>query len=531
MILVRGNWFFIVLMLLTYIFMSRPYLYVAQQDNYRVATVFKSKKLRLAFLIDLLTTVVFAAAFVGFSFVHSRAFWGFFVIMFYFIAEIVLYFVEEIPDKKKPMRYTRRVVRAMVLISLICTAVGTAALMHVNYAAEESYWRYVIFFLMPPLFPLQFVAVLSVINAFERLNNFRYERRAKAILLNPLLCKIGITGSYGKTSVKNYLAEMLSAKFRVLATPESYNTPMGIALTAAKLNDSHDVFIAEMGARRSGDIKKLMKIVNPQIGVLTGVNEQHIGTFKTFDNIKKEKLRVVTMLKGESEGFASDSTREFFEEYQENNLIRMPVFAGFDPYDDVYAGEIGATETGSVFNLYFRGVPYVAHTKLLGTHNVQNLTLAASVAFSLGITPEQITAKIAGIEPVPHRLHLISGNGIKIIDDTFNGNPDGARCALEVLSLFSGRKVVVTPGLVELGDREREENRRLGNELAKVASLVVLIGEARTEPISKGLSEAGYCGKTVTFSSLAEAQAAFKDMLHIGDVLLLLNDLPDIYSE
>lgn len=532
MIFVRGNWFFILLVLVVTVFMCKPYLYAVQQDNYRASEVMKARKLRAALAIDLLCAAVFAAIYVGVYFVQSRAFWGFLIVTFFFVAEIALYFVEEMPDKKKPFKFTRRAVRTYAAEVLTVTAAFTAALAHLNYVAEGSYWRYVLFFFLPLTFPMIFIAVLCIVNVFERANNRRYERMTRKTLNSfDGLIKIGITGSYGKTSVKNFLAEMLSKKYRVLATPESYNTPMGIAKTVSKLDASYGVFIAEMGARRVGDIKRLMKIVRPEIGVLTGINEQHIATFKSFDNIKREKLRVITMLSGEGFAAAADSIKPIVEEYQEKYLIRTPVYAGFDETDEVYASDVGVAENGSVFNLHFGDKTYVAATRLLGEHNIQNLLLAAATAYYLGVSPENIVAAISSIEAVPHRLHLTVANGIKIIDDTFNSNPDGARCALEVLSLFAGRKVVVTPGLVELGGREREENRKLGTELASVADMVILIGEARTEPVKRGLLDAGFAGKTAVYSSLSEAQAAFKDVLHLGDVLLLLNDLPDIYDE
>ncbi|MBR2486009.1 MAG: UDP-N-acetylmuramoyl-tripeptide--D-alanyl-D-alanine ligase, partial [Clostridia bacterium] len=169
-----------------------------------------------------------------------------------------------------------------------------------------------------------------------------------------------------------------------------------------------------------------------------------------------------------------------------------------------------------------------ARTGLIGEHNVENLAVASAVAFALGISPKHIVERIAHVEPVPHRLQLIVRDGMTIIDDTFNSNPDGARKALDTLSQFEGRKVVLTPGLVELGDLEEEENYALGKKIAMVADVVVLIGK-RGEQVARGLSD--FDGKILKFNTLAEAQKSFKDFLHIGDNLLLLNDLPDIYED
>ena len=207
------------------------------------------------------------------------------------------------------------------------------------------------------------------------------------------------------------------------------------------------------------------------------------------------------------------------------------VLAGSRESSPVHYGDVAVCESGSAFTLHLYGTRVECATALLGVHNIENLTLAAGMAFALGVSPEQIRDAISRIEPTPHRLQLIDGNGIRIIDDTFNSSPDGARRALEVLSLFAGRKVVVTPGLVELGAAEEEENVRLGEELAEVADVIVLVGKRRIRSIAEGTRRAGFEGNITTFGSLAEAEASFGEILHIGDVLLLLNDLPECYDD
>ncbi|MCQ2603120.1 MAG: UDP-N-acetylmuramoyl-tripeptide--D-alanyl-D-alanine ligase, partial [Clostridia bacterium] len=434
--------------------------------------------MRLAYLLDIVTSAIFGGIYVGCYFLQSSAFWGFLAVTFFFISEIVLYFMEEIPDKKKPMRYTKRLVRGYVAVVIVVSSVFTVLLTRINFLIAGSYWRYSIFFGYTITFPLLFIVVMFVVNIFEKLNNYRYERRTKNTLYSSSVKKIAITGSFGKTSVKNCLNIILSTKYRVLATPESYNTPMGIAKTVNTLDGSYDIFLAEMGARRKGDIKKLMKIINPDITVLTGINEQHLKTFKTFENIKAEKLKAVTMLRPDGFSVVSDKIKDYVEEIENKKNVRYSIiYSGISPECDVYANEIGLTDYGCVFNLYFDGVPYVAKTKLLGKHNVENIALASAVAYEIGLTPDEIVAGIAKIQPVEHRLHLIHSDGIKIIDDTFNSNPDGARIALETLSLFDGRKIVVTPGLVELGSRESEENRILGEEIAIYCDIAILIGK------------------------------------------------------
>lgn len=526
----RGDWFYMLLTLIVSLCMVRPYLYAVQQDNYRVFEIFGDKRVRSAYFTDLVCVAVFGAVWGACYFVQSRIFWGFLTGLFFFIAEIALYFVVDIPAKKKPLRYTKRAVRAIIAVCVSVTGVFTAALAAMNGCVADSYLRYLLFFGIPVFFPLLFALTLSVVNVFERLNNGRYERRTRRILASrPDLIKIAVTGSYGKTSVKNYLAAMLAEKYNVLATLESYNTPMGVSKTVRSLDATHEVFIAEMGARRNGDIKKLMKIVLPTHSVLTGINDQHLETFGSREAIVREKLRVLDIRSEDAVCVVSDTLAELPKIKEDRNA--NIVLAGGGDDSPVRYSDIAVCENGSAFTLELGGIAVECATRLLGRHNIENITLAAAMATALGVPPERIRDAVYGLEPAPHRLQLIEGNGIRIIDDSFNSNPDGARGALEVLSLFAGRKVVVTPGMVELGEAESESNFNLGVMLAGVADVVMLVGKKRTLPIQRGLKDRGFSGQTRTYDTLSDAEAAFKDVLHIGDVLLLLNDLPDCYDE
>ena len=207
------------------------------------------------------------------------------------------------------------------------------------------------------------------------------------------------------------------------------------------------------------------------------------------------------------------------------------LLAGENESSLVRCSDIAVCEDGSVFTLALQGMQTECATRLLGSHNILNITMAAAMAYSLGVSVEKIRDVVYSLEPTPHRLQLIEGNGIKIIDDSFNSNPQGARAALDVLALFAGRKVVVTPGMVELGELENEEHYKLGTALAEVADVVMLVGKKRTRPIKRGLQEGGFSGRLEVYDTLSDAEEAFKGVRHIGDVLLLLNDLPDCYDE
>jgi UDP-N-acetylmuramoyl-tripeptide--D-alanyl-D-alanine ligase len=352
------------------------------------------------------------------------------------------------------------------------------------------------------------------------------------------LIKIAVTGSYGKTSVKNFLFKMLSAKYSVLMTPESYNTPMGISKTVQGLDSTHEVFLAEMGARRVGDIKKLMKLISPDLSILTGINNQHLETFKKQENITREKCYAVNMLR-EGGTAVVPARLQGTPQLESVSGIRLLYVGGAEggevgqDADAVGAlyGNISVCKDGTVFTLTLGGESFECYTPLLGDHNIENIALAAALAYELNVPPSDIVHAVKHLEAVPHRLQLIQGNGVRIIDDSFNGNPDGARSALKVLGMFCGRKIVVTPGLVELGEQEKTENRLLGAEIAEVADAVILIGKDRVEPLRGGLKDKGFAGQVYTYPSLKEAEENFKNVLKLGDTLLILNDLPDHYDE
>ncbi len=530
MSLVRGDWFYVFLMVLDAFFMTRPYLYVIQCDNYRISEIFKNKRIGKIYLMDVFAVTVFCVIWLVFYLLQAKAFWGFMIALFFFIAEFAMYFMEDLPKRKKPLKYTKRAVRCLIFVSLSVGAMGSIALAIATHNLGDEYLRYLVFFAYVLVFPMLFILFCGIINVFESLNNRRYERRTRKMLAKRQdLIKIAITGSYGKTSVKNILAQILSKKFNVLSTPESYNTPMGISKTVKTLDATHEVFIAEFGARRKGDISRLMKIVKPDYSILTGINVQHLETFKTFDNIKKEKCRILDV--GDGACVISDDVRDIVE----NALTKFKsipeiIYTGINESADIYAQNIQISKLGSSFEIVVGEDEYATHMQLLGIHNVQNVLLAVGMAIKLGVEMPCILQAIEELQPTPHRLQMIEGRGICVIDDSFNSNPTGAKCALDTLSCFDTRKVVMTPGLVELGEKEDEENSILGERIAYVADVVLLIG-GRGEEIKRGLKRGGFVGEIFEYDTLLSCERDFSNTLKLGDTLLILNDLPEWYEE
>ena len=424
---------------------------------------------------------------------------------------------------KKPLVMTKRAKRlyaALCLLTLISCAI-------ISFITLPSYLVYaVIAYLV--------MAAEYIEEPVERFINAGYFKSAQQKLRErDDLIKIGITGSYGKTSTKFALRDILSVKYNVLATPSSFNTPMGVSsIVNNELKRSHQVFIAEMGARHVGDIKELVELVHPKYALLTSIGPQHMDTFGSINNIVNTKNEIMEGLPEDGVGFfASDG------EFCDRLFVkceREKYRTAYDPNrkPHMLISDVQVDTEGSRFTLTCSDGAYTrCHTKLLGKHNIQNIALAASVARRLGLTMEEIARGIRRIEPVEHRLQLIPGQ-ITVIDDAFNSNPSGSAEALNVLSGFTGRRIIVTPGMVEQGDKEDSINYAFGAQMVGKADYAILVGPRHTQPIRQGMLEAGFDEEHIfTVTDLNEATAELRKLGRPGDVVLFENDLPDNYNE
>jgi UDP-N-acetylmuramoyl-tripeptide--D-alanyl-D-alanine ligase len=345
---------------------------------------------------------------------------------------------------------------------------------------------------------------------------------------------IGITGSFGKTSTKYFLNHILSERFNVLMTPESYNTTMGVVKTIrTMLKPIHEIFIVEMGAKQKGDIKEICDLVSPQYGILTSIGEQHLETFKNIDNIIRTKFELVDSLsKKDGLAFLNYDNPYIRGREVDKRLIRY----GIEGENlDYWAEDIQVDIKGSTFTLCkSSGEKQVLQTKLLGIHNILNIVATVAVAAELGVDFEAIHYAVKTIEPVPHRLELkTTANGRTIIDDAFNSNPQGARMALQVLKIFqSQKKILITPGMVELGSKEYDYNKEFGMQAADVCDFIILVGPKRTVPIQEGLKMKNYPQERLfVMGSLSEALQKMHAIAGDGSVVLFENDLPDTYNE
>ncbi len=443
---------------------------------------------------------------------------------------VVYIIVSKNKDAKKPLKYTARIKRFIageVLLLVIAGVIGS-----------YIYTGVFPFALLIALLPLFVLFVHFMMYPIEKtINNWYMNDAKKKLSAKKALITIGITGSYGKTSVKYILGTILSEKYNVLVPPSSYNTPMGVTrVIREQLKDEHQVFIAEMGARHVGDIKELVDFVHPKYGIITSVGPQHLETFFTIENVQNTKYELIAGLPKDGAGFFPDDSDglNLAKPLYEREIPQEKTLFGFNEDDDVYAYDTKIDGTGSTFSVKLKnGESFTAHTKLLGKHNVMNILGAVAMAEYLGLSSEEIARGIRKIEPVEHRLQLLpTNNGVNVIDDAFNSNPSGAKAAVEVLSYFEGRKIIVTPGMVELGAEQDAKNAEFALEIAKVADIVYLVGRKQTASMYGSLKTSGFdMEKVFVCGSLNEASTQMGSILRVGDTVLFENDLPDNYSE
>ena len=435
---------------------------------------------------------------------------------------------------KKAFVLTPRVKRLYAVSFVVMTVLLYLVARLVNRLIGYSDVWVILFFLFPVFLPL-WVALCGLLAwPIEKGISELYFRDAQRILRERKdLIRIGITGSWGKTSVKFILGTILEEKYHTLVTPASFNTPMGVTkVIRSRLEPGHRVFVAEMGARHVGDIKEMCRLVHPQIGLLTSVGPQHLDTFKTVERVAKTKYELIDALPEDGEAFFADDG-DLCRSLYEKTRIRKHL-TGLDPEkDEIYAEDIRYSPEGSTFLLCFGGEKTECTTRLLGELNIRNILLCASVALSLGLNMKQIARGIAKIRPVEHRLQLVRHpGGLNVIDDAFNSNIRGAKQAFQVLKQFPQKRIVVTPGMVELGGQEAEMNRAFGAAMADCSDLAVLIGKKRSEAISAGLKENGFPEEKIrVVGSLDEATLLIRESAGEGDTVLFENDLPDNYTE
>lgn len=451
--------------------------------------------------------------------------------------------------EKKPLVFTSRMKRLAAVALLLAVLPLTGGL----WAALKSGLPLGTLPLLTGLFasdllaPFWVWAALRTTRPLEARIQEEYKKQARYTLSERHndLTIVGITGSYGKTSTKFAVAEVLQQRIQTLATPSSYNTPMGLCLVVNnKLRPHHRALVLEYGIRYKGDMDELIDLARPDIAVLTSIGVAHLETMGSVEAIANEKWKLIERVRENGQVIlnADDETVMKLRDRIPSHLSRVWTVSADNRSDtDIAASDIRYDPSGAQFTIRDdSGAIADVSTRLLGKHNVLNLLLASAVGRAAGLRLRQIVRGLARVEPVAHRLALrTEPNGVVVIDDAFNSNPVGARNAVDILGQISvpdgGRRVIVTPGMIELGERQEQENQAFGghiaNALTRENDLAVLVGRDQTRPILAGLHESHFPSEKVHIAdSLFEAQELLAPLLRAGDVVLYENDLPDTYT-
>ena len=440
-------------------------------------------------------------------------------------------------QNKKKLVITARIKRLIFTILILFTI--PLVFLGLNINNSEIVWLVILIISIMTYLNTIVVFIGMIINTpIEKCVYLYYKTKAQNKLKSmPNLKIIGITGSYGKTSSKNILSDILNIKYNALPTPKNLNTYNGLIMTVNNNMDKFtEIFIAEMGAYVKGEIKGLCKLVKPQYGILTRIGTAHLESFGSEQNIIDGKFELIESLPSDGVGVLNrDDPKQV--NYNLKNDCKI-LWIGIDEEDvDVRATNIKCSYKGTTFDVVLKNSDkkYKFETKLLGNHNVYNILAGIALGLYFGIDMEELVMAVKGVKPVEHRLEIKRIGNFFMIDDAYNSNPTGAESAVNVLSMMPGVKIVVTPGMIELGKKEDEYNEIFGQQISEVADYVVLVEEEKTRPILQGLKTKNFdLDKVVVYNDVREAYKFINTISSNTDkevYALFENDLPDTYNE
>ncbi len=452
-------------------------------------------------------------------------------IVFYVIISLI--YLKKIKKENiiKPLVYTKRVKRLIVSISLIHIII--VLIMSILFNEKLLYIYYLIIGIVIYL-NYYIIYLANIINKpVEKMINNGFKKKAIKKLNSMNNMKVvGITGSYGKTSSKNILNDILNVKFNSFPTPKNFNTPVGLIITINNYLDKfNDLFIAEMGAFKRGEIKELCDLVHPTYGILTKIGVAHLESFGSQENIQKGKFELIESLPSDGIGVLNfDDPLQVSYKLKNNCKI---VTVGIDNKDvDFRALNIKLNSNGTTFDLKIKGDKneYKFETKLLGKANVYNILQAVALGYNLGISIEQLKIGVKKVKPVEHRLELKKVGNLNIIDDAYNANPDGTKMALDVLNNMPGKRISISSGMIELGEKSYELNKELGIYMADKTDEVILLENELIKPIKEGLKEKKYKKENIIIvKNIEEALEIIRKETE-DTYILIQSDLPDIFN-
>ena len=453
---------------------------------------------------------------------------------------------------KKVLVLTSRAQRILVVSCVLVSCLNLAALSLFTIAP----WGMVVALIvlvqsLPLLLTLSNLLLIPVESRIQK--KYWSQAQHKLQQLNPYV--IGVTGSFGKTSVKHILGHILATTSSAFITPGSVNTPMGIArMIRERLSDSHKYFVVEMGAYRKGSIAKICQLVSPKLGIITSIGDAHYERFQSLENTAEAKLELADAVLAADGTMVLAAPVSQFQAFarrpwQQNKAVGKHLqLCDLDWHDQEKSSSVAhkdltqiclkaAHQTANGLSVKIedkgRGQSYILQVPIYGIHQAKNIALAFATARVLEIDPESIITALKSLPQIVHRLEVKpQANGAIIIDDAFNANVDGFIAALEVLNVLvqkPGRRILVTPGLVEMGDNHDEAHSQLGQKSAEQVDIALVVLSSRIPTFVESF-RAGKGGRLIECETFDQAQQWLQQNTSSRDVVLLENDLPDIYE-
>jgi len=431
---------------------------------------------------------------------------------------------------KKPLTLTARAKRIYVAALVFVAAIAVAVCLS---SSPVIVWILAIQFI-----PLALMAGTLVLMPNETAVQKRFWSEAHEKLLSLKPTVVGITGSYGKTSTKHLLGHILEMQAPTLITPGSVNTPMGIArIVRERLTAHHRFFVCEMGAYGPGSIERLCRLAPPDIAVITAIGMAHYERFKTLDTVARTKFELAEAVAGRNgtlivaeQVLEFQYAREFWHKYNEKTIV-----VGRGEECALRIVSTSQTESGIQADVLWRKMPYVLHAPLYGEHHISNMAVAFAAACAMGVPPDDAIVALASVPQIMHRLEVKNGPaGARLIDDAYNSNPVGFASGLHLLDALNtkgGRRVLVTPGMVELGQAHEDEHRKIGNLAAKYTDVLLPVLPERIEALTSAFASSNPNGTIVPCADFTAAQTWLDANLGPTDVVLIENDLPDLYEK
>lgn len=504
------------------------YLYLWQLKEYHIGRFldhFRTEKgKRLLFNKILGLKIIFIFIF----FVYPVfVFFALFFIYFLESAKGLLYFFQK--KIKRPV-LTKKTV-PLILASLLVEILVLFALSIYTQSILSAALLLLVFDIFTPVIASAIALVFQPLAVLGR-NQIIKEAKEKRAKLKDLLV-IGITGSYGKTSTKEFLSTILSKKFKVLKTKKHQNSEVGISQCILDdLKPEHEIFICEMGAYNRGGIKLLCDITKPKIGILTGINEQHMATFGSQENIIKGKYELIESLPEEGLAIFNGDNSYCFALYQKTKKLKrfysiQSSICGLSP--DIRVYNIKIEKDFITFKVSSKDDSADFRINLLGIQNVLNILAITCCAKELGMSLSEISKACEEIEPWQSGMQLKRGiSGLDIIDATYSANPDGVISHLDYLKIWPGKKIIVMPCLIELGKASKKVHKRIGRKIGEVCDLAIITTKERFKEIGEGAVGGGMSGENILFTEKPkEIFEKIKAFSQPGNVVLLESRVPN----